>query len=687
VKRALAVALCGLAWAPAARAACPPVPAPPPDQAPASAARIDAYVRAVGRASPVVSSAVAGFSVQGRPLRYAVVSALAPDRLRAGLARLRAVRAGRVRSAGDAPAVVWVAGSVHGNEPTGADADLRLLYDLARRCEDPLLRRVVVVVLADQNPDGHEAHTRVNANGFDLNRDWLAVTQPETEARLRALLAMPPLAYADQHEQGGDVFFFPPYAAPFFHELPEAALAAERDVLGPAMRAAFVREGYPSTSGGSFDLLYPGYGDSATTLLFGAAGMTLEAGSARPYAQRVDEHLAAAGAVVRAVGRHRGALLAAWARSFAQAQRQGARGLLQQRARPRVHGYALGAGAEPLVARLLGEGVAVRRLAAPARVASLRAYGAPAPAAPATLAAGTYLVSTAQPLKHWIEALLGQNPSAGGPSTSDVNAWSRPLLMGIAGGAIGSPLPAAPPAAVPVLPTAQPLAGRRVALLGDPAAFASVLPGIEQPNAGTSWARWVLTRLGAQVDVVDDPALAAGALTGHDAVVVADGAPAALSSPALQAISAFVSAGGTYVGWRARGVALAGAAGLSPATIAGGPPTIWMPGAAVAVGSSVVVDNDDPLIVGGHVVATYGGVLSGWTSGSPAGRPAILDEPVGTGHAVLFAFDPVFRGASESAEALLTSALTGATAGARRFAASRRSPDPRSGAAAPGAGR
>ena len=101
------------------------------------------------------------------------------------MARLRAVRAGRAHSAGDAPAVVWVAGTVHGNEPAGGDADLRLLRDLAGRCHDPLLRRVVVVVLPDQNPDGRGMRTRVNVNGFDLNRDWLALTQPESQARLR----------------------------------------------------------------------------------------------------------------------------------------------------------------------------------------------------------------------------------------------------------------------------------------------------------------------------------------------------------------------------------------------------------------------------------------------------------------------------------------------------------------------
>jgi hypothetical protein len=665
VRRALALALCAVVWAPAARAACPAVPEPPPAFSPATAREIDGYVRAVARASPVISTGVAGVSVQGQPLRYAIATALPAGRLRAAMARLRAVRAGRARSAGDAPAVVWVAGTVHGNESAGGDADLRLLRDLAGLCHDPLLRRVVVVVLADQNPDGRGMRTRVNFNGFDLNRDWLALTQPESQARLRLLLTMPPLAYVDQHEQGGAGFFAPPYSAPLYHELPEAALAAERDIVGPAVRAAFQRKGYPSGSEGTFDLLYPGYGDSATTLLFGALGMTFESGVASPYVRRVGEHLAAAHAVLRSVARHRVSLLKAWAGSFAQARQQGARGLLQHRPQPRVYGFALGAGAEPLVAQLMAEGVAVRRLAADTAVAALRPYGSAAPGAAATLPAGTYLVSAAQPLKHWIEALLGQSPEAAGPSTSDVNAWSRPLLMGLAGGTLGAPPPEAPAAALPALTAAQPLAGRRLALLGDPAALASVAPGATQPNAGTSWARFVLARLGAQVDVVDDAAVAAGALAGHDAFVVADGAPASLSPPALAAVNPFVAGGGTFVGWRARGIAVAGAAGLTQATVGAGGPATWIPGAAVDVGGSVVLDNDDPLVVGGHVVASYGAVLSGWSLGSPAGRPAVLDERLGAGRAVLFAFDPVFRGSSESAQALLTSALTGATPGAR----------------------
>jgi hypothetical protein len=233
--------------------------------------------------------------------------------------------------------------------------------------------------------------------------------------------------------------------------------------------------------------------------------------------------------------------------------------------------------------------------------------------------------------------------------------------MGIPGGAIGAPLPAAPGASSPPAVTPRPLAGRRIALLADPSAGAAVPPGIEQPNTGTSWARWVLSaRLGATVDLVDSAALAAGALAGHDATVVADGSPAFLAPPALQALAAFVGAGGTYVGWRARGVEVAHAAGLTTATIDRTPAALMVPGAAVAVAGTVVLDDDDPLIVGGSVAATYGAVVSGWTSSSPAGRPAILQERPGAGRAVLFAFDPVFRASAEAAERLLTTALLGA---------------------------
>jgi murein tripeptide amidase MpaA len=89
---------------------------------------------------------------------------------------------------------LWVTGNVHGNEESGADAALRVLYELADRKDcvvDRILANAIVVVLPIQNPDGRFYKTRRNVYGFDLNRDWFARTQPETDGQARAVAAIP----------------------------------------------------------------------------------------------------------------------------------------------------------------------------------------------------------------------------------------------------------------------------------------------------------------------------------------------------------------------------------------------------------------------------------------------------------------------------------------------------------------
>ena len=61
--------------------------------------------------------------------------------------------------------------------------------------------------------------------------------------------------------------------------------------------------------------------------------------------------------------------------------------------------------------------------------------------------------------------------------------------------------------------------------------------------------------------MLDGGALASGALAGHDTLVVADGTAAQLDAAALDAVRTWVLAGGTLVGWRGRGLAVARAAG------------------------------------------------------------------------------------------------------------------------------
>ena len=84
---------------------------------------------------------------------------------------------------------IFIQGSIHGNEYEGVDAVMRTIERLATTPygEDPQvdawLDHAVLVFNVIQNPDGRIAGTRANSNGFDLNRDYITQSQPETRLR------------------------------------------------------------------------------------------------------------------------------------------------------------------------------------------------------------------------------------------------------------------------------------------------------------------------------------------------------------------------------------------------------------------------------------------------------------------------------------------------------------------------
>jgi len=436
----------------------------------ASDGQVETYLEAVDRSSDRVRTGLATRSVQGRPITFAIVGTprdVARNRLNAIAARARSLRTGTGPAAtarhfaARSPAFAWIAGGVHGNEPSGTDADMRLLYELAARrdcANERRLARVITFLLPNQNPDGRAADRRTNANGFDLNRDWFAATQPETAGKLALLARYPPVVFVDQHEESGASFFVPPNADPIHHEISEQALRAIRTVTAP-VRAAFAARNLPLASESTYDLFFMGYGDSVTTTLFGAAGMTFEKGGQQPLPEKVDEHFLAADTALTATAAHRETLLRGWAAQWRQARAEGARGtrepneVLEPGHRvefpvpaARIRGYVLradvhGPDAAALVDRLTRVGVDVRRLARPARVAALHAFGGSGTAA-ATLPAGTFYIPFAQTQKHWIEALLDEESFVPFPYFYDVTSWSNPLLMGLEGGALHSRLPA-----------------------------------------------------------------------------------------------------------------------------------------------------------------------------------------------------------------------------------------------------
>ncbi|MEU4745191.1 M14 family zinc carboxypeptidase [Actinosynnema sp. NPDC023658] len=105
-----------------------------------------------------------------------------------------------LRAAYKAP--VWVNANIHGDEWEGTDGALRVLEDLAF-ASDPwtgaFLRRHRLYVNLTANPDGRVAGTRVNARGFDLNRDFVTSSQPESQAMRDVVKRIQPLLVLDEH--------------------------------------------------------------------------------------------------------------------------------------------------------------------------------------------------------------------------------------------------------------------------------------------------------------------------------------------------------------------------------------------------------------------------------------------------------------------------------------------------------
>lgn len=124
---------------------------------------------------------------------------------------------------GDASGAVVVFATQHGIEPAPREGAFRFLRDLAYNASSSdlaLLATRPVIVVPTANPDGVVANQRVNANGVDLNRDHIALSQPESRAMASLMMAVAPLLVVDAHEedeqdyQVASAYFVPGTAPP-----------------------------------------------------------------------------------------------------------------------------------------------------------------------------------------------------------------------------------------------------------------------------------------------------------------------------------------------------------------------------------------------------------------------------------------------------------------------------------------
>ncbi|HET9558292.1 MAG TPA: M14 family zinc carboxypeptidase, partial [Actinomycetota bacterium] len=372
------------------------------------------------------------------------------------------------------PAILWVAGNVHGGEESGTDAALRVLYELADRRDcaaDQILDNAIVVLLPTQNPDGREADTRRNAYGFDMNRDWFARTQPETDGKLELLRRYPPVLFIDAHEMSRETFFFPPNADPIYHEITDESVDWINNLYGAAMIDEFTRQGIPFFNRDVYDLFYMGYGDTVPSTGFIAAGMTYEKANGDPTPRRVYEQYLTQWVSLSAGAVNADDILARWHGAWVEAFRQGQAGQLEPNEiinpgnelvtqvpdRPLRHWFVRAddpdkaAEVRTLVRRLQRMDVKVYKLRKPLAVPDYKAYGR-APRS-AVLPAGTYWVPMAQAQKHWVQAMLNEDTYTPVPYFYDVTGWSNPLLFNLGGGSSGAVLD---PSAARVRPLGDP---------------------------------------------------------------------------------------------------------------------------------------------------------------------------------------------------------------------------------------
>lgn len=97
---------------------------------------------------------------------------------------------------------VFINGSIHGDEYPGTDACMRLIELLAYENSSEvqaILDNTILLINVVQNPDGRVLGTRRNANDFDINRDMITQSQPESRATVQVIKEWNPMVFLDLH--------------------------------------------------------------------------------------------------------------------------------------------------------------------------------------------------------------------------------------------------------------------------------------------------------------------------------------------------------------------------------------------------------------------------------------------------------------------------------------------------------
>ena len=164
--------------------------------------------------------------------------------------------------------IVYVQGNIHAGEVEGKEALLALLRDLAFTPGPSVLDSIVLIAVPIYNADGNERFgpqekqrseqngpelvgQRPNAQGLDLNRDYVKAEAPETRASLAMFNAWNPDVFVDLHTTDGS---FHGYALTYSPSLNPSALLGDftRELLAELRRRVRTRDGFETFDYGNF---------------------------------------------------------------------------------------------------------------------------------------------------------------------------------------------------------------------------------------------------------------------------------------------------------------------------------------------------------------------------------------------------------------------------------------------------
>ena len=213
------------------------------------------------------------------------------------------------------PVVIYQGYSIHGNEPSGSNAAMLYAYHLAASNDNELLKALeksIILLDPSMNPDGlqrfaHWVNTnksynlnpdnndrefdenwpkgRTNHYWFDMNRDWLPVQLPESEARIKTFHNWSPNILTDHHEMGtNSTFFFQPGVPSRVNPLTPKKNQLLTKEIGKFHDKRLSEIGSLFYSEEDYDDFYFGKGSTFPDIN-GAVGILFEQGSSRGHLQ------------------------------------------------------------------------------------------------------------------------------------------------------------------------------------------------------------------------------------------------------------------------------------------------------------------------------------------------------------------------------------------------------------------